>query len=405
MSAFDAGLRRVAGPSIDVGDEPVLVDRLRADIATHGPITFARFMERVLYEPGLGYYRKPLSGPGKGSDFLTAPETHPVFGRVLARQLDELWAALGKPTRFTWREHGAGTGALAIAVLDGLAAERSGLLDALRYEPVEADDARVDAVRQRLADAGFGALVGTATNRPIVGVVFANELLDALPVHRVVWREGVLRELMVGVEEDRFIHVERPPSTPSLAARLRGEGVSLADGQVAEICLELDGWIDRAATGLERGLLLLVDYGYPVTDLYSAGRRSGTLMAYIRHRAHDDPFVNIGRQDLTAHVDLTAVERAAEHAGLRKVGSTSQAEFLAGLGIGDLLAAAQTEPEASLESYLELRASIIRLLDPRSAGAFRVMAFGRGLPDDVPFKGFEFRLPARRAGGARPEPT
>jgi SAM-dependent MidA family methyltransferase len=128
-------------------------------------------------------------------------------------------------------------------------------------------------------------------------------------------------------------------------------------------------------------------------------------MAYIRHRAHDDPFVNIGRQDLTAHVDLTAVEAAAVNAGLRKVGSTSQAEFLAGLGIGDLLAAAQTEPEASLESYLELRASIIRLLDPRSTGAFRVMAFGRGLPDDVRFKGFEFRLPARRAGGARPEPA
>ena len=399
MSAFDAGLRRTPEPSLEVGDEPELAARLRSEIREGGPITFARFMQRALYEPDLGYYRKPTAGPGRGADFLTAPETHPVFGRAIARQLDELWRTLDRPQTFVFREYGAGTGALALSLVRGLAAEGSALLTSLRYEPVEMDDARAEAVRHRLADAGFDGVVGIAGNRPIEGVVFANEVLDALPVHRVVGRSTGLRELMVGLEGERFLDVEAHPSSPELAARLESEGVTLEEGQSAEISLELDGWIDRAASGLERGLLLLIDYGYRAADLYSSSRRDGTLMAYVRHRAHDDPFVNVGRQDLTAHVDVTAVERAASRAGLATIGITSQAEFLAGLGIGDLLPAAQGEPETSLESYLELRASVIRLLDPRATGAFNVMAFGRDLPEDLHLRGFDFRLPPRRQPG------
>jgi SAM-dependent MidA family methyltransferase len=405
MSAFDAGLRREPGPSINLGDEPELVDRLREEIVAHGPITFARFMERALYERGLGYYRKQLAGPGRGSDFLTAPETHPVFGRAIARQLDELWRALGNPVPFTLREHGAGTGALAVSVLQGLAAERSELLEAIRYQPVEVDEARVEAVSERLSEAGFEGLAEAATDRPIAGLVFANELLDALAVHRVIWRNGGLRELFVTIDGGRFVHLEGPPSTPQLAARLFDEDVTLADGQVAEVCLELDRWIEQAASGLGRGLLLLIDYGYPAAELYSDQRRAGTLMAYARHRAHDDPFVNVGRQDLTAHVDFTAVEMAAARAGLSMVGATSQAEYLTGLGIGDLLPAAQAEPGVNLESYLELRASVIRLLDPRATGAFRVVAFGRGVPEGLHLKGFDFRLPSRLSRTATDHPT
>jgi SAM-dependent MidA family methyltransferase len=376
VTSFEAGLRREAPPSLDVGDEPRLVELLRAEIAATGPIPFARFMERALYEPGLGYYAGRDARPGRGGDYLTAPETHPIFGWALSRQLDELWQILDRPDPFVVREHGAGRGALAAAILEGLERDGSPLRTALRYETVEVND-------QRAADRARGQ---------VLGAVIANELLDALPVHRVVSRNGVLRELYVDWDGDGFVEREGDPSTPRLVQRLRDEGVELTDGQRAEISIALDGWIERAASELARGMLLLVDYGYPAKELYSPRRRDGTLLAYVRHRAHDDVLRNVGRQDLTAHVDLTAVERAAARSGLVKLGETTQAEFLVGLGIGEMLAAIQSDPSTSIETYLGLRSSVVRLLDPAATGKFAVMAFGRGLPTDVRLRGFGFRL-------------
>jgi SAM-dependent MidA family methyltransferase len=404
MSAFDARIRREPGPSLDVGSEPELVERIRSEIEADGPITFARFMQRALYEPGLGYYRRVTGGPGREGDFLTAPETHPIFGRMIARQLHELWTRIGSPPRFVVREVGAGTGALALATLRGLDAEGSALAAVVRYQPVEVDEGRFATFNRRLTEAGFGDRIEPAGGERIVGLVIANEVLDALPVHRVVWRVGGLRELAVTVDGDRFANVEIEPSSPELAARLREEAISLVENQVAEICLEVDDWVASAIAGLERGLLLLLDYGHAAAELYGPKRRAGTLMAYVRHRAHDDPFINVGRQDLTAHVDVTAVQRAAEGIGLETIGVTSQAEFLTGLGIGDLLPAAQADPATTLDGYLEMRAALIRLLDPSASGAFRIMGFGRGLPAGQPLKGFEFRIPGRRSPASNADP-
>jgi SAM-dependent MidA family methyltransferase len=152
--------------------------------------------------------------------------------------------------------------------------------------------------------------------------------------------------------------------------------------------------VAEAASDLGRGVLLLIDYGYPASELYDPVRRGeGTLRAYLRHRVHADPYVHVGRQDLTAHVDVTAVERAAAAAGLWHIGTTTQAEFLVGLGTQDLLQAIQADPATTLESYLELRSGLMRLLDPSAMGRFRVMAFGRGWPDaGPPLAGFGFRL-------------
>jgi SAM-dependent MidA family methyltransferase len=405
VSAFDARLRREPGPPLDVGSEPDLVDRIRAEITADGPITFARFMQRALYEPGLGYYRRASGGPGREGDFLTAPEMHPIFGRMIARQLHELWTAIGSPPRFVVREHGAGTGALALATLRGLHADGSAVGSVIRYQPVEIDEDRQAMFRQRLRDAGFGDRIEPAGAGPIVGVILANEVLDALPVHRVVRRAGRLRELAVAVDGHRFTQVEIEPSSPALAARLGHEGITLDEGQIAEICLEVDGWIAATAVGLQQGLVLLIDYGHPAAELYGARRPAGTLMAYVHHRAHDNPLINVGRQDLTAHVDITAVERAAQRNGLQTVGLTTQAEFLTGLGIGELLPAAQLDPATTLESYLELRSSVARLLDPSATGGFRVMGYGRGLPAGVRFRGFEFRIPSRRAPSSTADPT
>ncbi len=400
MRPFEAGLRRDDEPSLDVGDEPQLVERLREEIRTAGPVTFARFMERALYEPELGYYAGSTARPGRSGDFLTAPETHPIFGWALARQLDQLWQLLDRPDPFVVREHGAGTGALAVAIVEGLARDGSPLREAIRYEAIEVDGRRLATFRARVATAGLADILERrgSGSAGVVGAVIANEVLDALPVHRVVATDGRLRELYVDWAGDRFVEHEAEPSTPRLEERLRDEGITLAEGQRGEIALALDDWMATVAGELERGALLLIDYGYPADELYAPRHAGGTLLAYVRHRATDDPLRNVGRQDLTAHVDLTAVGRAADRAGLQPLGLTTQAEFLMGLGIGELLGAIQSDPTTSLESYLDLRSSVVRLLDPLATGRFAVLAFGRGLPAEIQLRGFSFRI-------ARPAPA
>lgn len=391
----EVGLRRVAG--LDAAaplpeSDPALVERIRTEIHRHGPLTFARFMELALYEPELGYYTRPDAldgGPGRGGDFLTAPEGHPIFGEAIARHLEAVWGALGRPARFVVREHGAGTGALAAGILDGLRRSGSPLWPAIRYQAIDAAPARLERLRARLAEHGFETAVEPATDQPEAGAILANELLDALPVHRVQGgSNGEVLERFVGIgAHGGFEEVAAGPSTPALAARLEAGGSHLDPGQVGEICLALDRWIAGAAGSLSRGELLLIDYGHPAAELYKSDRGS-TLRAYHRHRVHADPFAGIGRQDLTAHVDLTAVERAAAAAGLTALGRTTQARFLADLGAGELLIARQGDPTTTLQSYLEAKAALVRMLDPRATGGFAVMTFGRGMPSGAPLRGF-----------------
>jgi SAM-dependent MidA family methyltransferase len=382
-------LRRVPAAGLDVPSDPVLEAAIRSEIAATGPMTFARFMEIALYDPERGYYRGEAARPGRGGDFLTAPEAHPIFGRAIARFVDDFWRAVGRPGRLTIREHGAGEGALAEALLAGLEADGSPALEAVRYRVVEVEPARTAAVRFRLEAAGRPGVLESDDGGPIHGLVIANEVLDALPTQRVVVREGELREILVGLDpEGGLIDVEAAPTTPLLARRLADEAVVLAEGQQAEICLAVDAWIGRVAAGLGRGAVLLIDYGHPAAELYDAGRRAaGTLAAYLRHQVHDDPSRAIGRQDLTAHVDVTAVERAAAAAGLARLGTTTQASFLDRLGAGDILVGYQNGPAATLQAYLAARAALVRMIDPAAMGRFRVMAFGRGLPAGATLRG------------------
>lgn len=390
------GLRRDPPPDLDaVGQDEALIERIHAEIDRDGPITFARFMELALYDPAGGYYRAATTRPGREGDFLTAPETHPIFGAALARGLNDVWTRLDRPDPFVLREYGAGTGALILAILDRLTLDRTGLEGALRYDPIEAEPRRLETIAARLAATGReDVLVDPASSgNPVVGAIVANELLDALPTHRVVARDGQLLEILTGSRDGQFIDVEAAATTPALAARLADEGVALVEGQRGEVCLAVDSWVASAAASLIRGLLLLIDYGYPAKDLYDdRRRRDGTLRAYVRQRVHDDPYRHVGRQDLTAHVDVTAVERAAERAGLVHIGSTTQAEFLVGLGTEDLLQGIQADPGTTMESYLELRSALMRLIDPMAMGRFRVMGFGRSWPDGPPLGGFAYRL-------------
>lgn len=395
------GLRRDPHPDLEaIGQDDDLVARIRAEIERDGPIPFARFMELALYDPEGGYYRAAAARPGRDGDFLTAPEAHPIFGAALSRAVADAWDTLGRPEPFVLREYGAGTGALAVAILDGLARERPVLARVVRYDPIEVEPGRLGAIADRLAAGGHASAFDPTSppspiDSPITGMILANEVLDALPTHRVVSRGGALREIAVGWQDDAFVDVEIEPSTPMLAARLAAESVILTDGQRAEICLALDGWITDVAAGLDRGVLLLIDYGYPAEALYDdVRRRDGTLRAYLRHRVHDDPYVHVGRQDLTAHVDVTAVERAAASAGLTHLGTTTQAELLVGLGTEDLLRSIQADPATTLEDYLEVRSALLRLLDPAAMGRFRVMAFGRDWPAGTTLAGMDYRLRA-----------
>jgi SAM-dependent MidA family methyltransferase len=377
----------------DLREDPGLAERIHDEIRRTGPMPFARFMELALYDPEGGYYRSADARPGRGGDFLTAPELHPIFGEMIARAVTQVWDSLDRPDPFVVREHGAGDGELALPLLAALPTP-------VRYDPVDVDPRRIATLTSRLKGARLDGMLAPPGASAFDGIVIANEVLDALPVYRVRQRADHLRELAVDVDADgTFVEREIDPTTPALAERLESEGIHLVDGQTAEICLALEAWIADAAAPLRRGLLLLIDYGALAAELYDpVRRRDGTLRAYVRHQVSDDPYRLVGRQDLTAHVDVTAVERAAHAAGLTTVGITTQAEALIGLGIEERLREIQSDPATTLEDYTLLRSALVRLLDPAALGRFRVMAFGREWPDDAPLGLFAYRLGSRRSG-------
>ena len=359
-------------------------------------------MDLALYDPAGGYYRGAAARPGRDGDFLTAPEAHPIFGAALARAVADAWDRLGRPVPFVLREYGAGTGTLGLGILDGLALERPDLATVLRYEPIEVEPRRLEAIANRFAAAGHAASLASRTAAPAATAAAPRRSTDSSSPTRCSTRSRPTGSSSATARSARWrsTGAMAPSSTsrssrrpPNSGRRLEADGVTLADGQRAEVCLALDRWLVDAAAGLARGVLLLIDYGYPAAELYDPiRRRDGTLRAYLRHRVHDDPYLHVGRQDLTAHVDVTAVERAARAAGLTHLGTTTQAEFLVGLGTEDLLRAIQADPATTMEEYLAVRSALVRLLDPAAMGRFRVMAFGRGWPDGPPLAGLGYRL-------------
>jgi SAM-dependent MidA family methyltransferase len=400
---MDANLRlRPWLPEPDLTSDPDLLALIADEIRRAGPMTFARFMELALYAPELGYYTSPATRIGRGGDFLTAPETHPIFGAAVARQAADVWQRIGRPAQFVIREYGAGSGALAEAILGALATEAPDLAGIVRYEAVEINPHRRADIQSRSGsfrrdgsatkvDAGaINAIDPQAASRSAAvdaGFVLANEYLDAFPVHRVEGSTDGLREVFVDWVDGRLVEQPGPASTPRLAEQLAAENVELEPGQRGEIALGIDDWLADVGRWLRSGAIVIIDYGHDAPDLYGRHRRAGTLLGYVDHRVVDDPLVAIGRQDLTAHIDFTAVERAAAGAGFDNLGLTTQARFLMNLGLEDLLERARSNPDQTLGQYVELRSGVVRLLDPRHTGGFRVLAFGRGLAPAVPLLG------------------
>jgi SAM-dependent MidA family methyltransferase len=388
-------------------------EAIRAEIAAHGPIAFARFMAVALGHPLGGYYTGPRARPTRGGDFLTAPELHPIFGAALARQLHEAWDRLGRPDPFTLVEYGAGAGTLALAILAGLRDDRSPLAEALAYAPIELNAHRLSELRERAAMAGLPVVAPPVTNAasasapsPVVGAVLANEFLDALPIHAVEIRDGTPREVHVGIANDgAFVELLLPACTPTIAARLDAlgaAGVRLAEGQRAELCLALEGWVAEVVQSLGAGIVLVIDYGAPAHELYGPSRRAGTLMTYRGHLADgspDAPYRDVGERDITAHVDTTTLERLLVAAGFDILGDTTQAELLAGCGLEDLLERERARSTEAAAALL-LRSAVMRLLDPRHLGGFRAVLAGRGMPAGPPLRGLAWKMPGGRAAAS-----
>jgi SAM-dependent MidA family methyltransferase len=362
---------------------------IREEIEAGGPVTFARFMDRALYEPDLGFYASSTERPTPRGDFVTAPELHPVFGWTLARQIDEMWRALDRPGAFLLREYGAGSGALVLALLEGLRHLRSELARAIVYDPVDLPAQRA-LIADRLAAAGFGNLIGerpypssdprTAGKAPMTGVVVANEFLDALPVHRVVQRQGELREIYVDWKNGAFIEVVGEPSTDDLKAWFLEAGVTLAEGQQAEVNLGIAEWIDLVDAELERGYVIVIDYGDDSPRLYSAATRpSGTIRAFAGQHVSGDVLSGVGRRDITAHVDFGALERSARATGLDVLGRRKLSEFLIAAGLDDAYATARVQADDDWDSALMLRAAVRRLLDSAALGGYLVSILGKSV--------------------------
>ena len=411
--ADEVGSEHLNGYRVD-GDlgNPALIEAIRAELAAAGGrMTFARFMELALYHPEHGYYLAPERRPGRGGDFLTAPETHPFFGMALARQVAECWERLGRPDPFTVREYGAGVGGLAYDLIAGLSEEAPAAAAALRYRLVEPNRHRRTQALAAMAEVGLDRVVAAEEippdrdPEPIVGVALANEVADALPVHRLVWRDGGmagggLRERWVvwrdGAgggfgEEEGELSAEARAGDP--AGMLRAAGIALADGDAIDFGPAAAAWFAGVGRGLARGYAIAIDYGYETRQLYRDHRLAGTVRAYRRHTVTDDPFRHVGRQDLTAHVDFSALRRAGEAAGLTFAGFTTQGAFLASLGLGDLLVRLQADPTTTAQEYLATQAAVLRLIDPGGMGRFGVLIMAKDAPVEPPLRGFSERGP------------
>lgn len=384
----------------DLGN-PALVALIREEIAAAGGrITFARFMDLALYHPRHGYYLAAERRPGRGGDFLTAPELHSFFGFALARQIADCWERLDRPESFVVREYGAGVGGLAYDVIAGLTEERPEIARALRYQLLEPNPHRRGQAMMAMAKVGLADRVSAddpdfaLAQDPIAGVILANEVVDALPVHRLIVRNESMREAYVtwNDEPPGFAEVEGEPSEPALGELLwddlTARGVQLQEGDRLDVSPAAGSWFAGVTNRLERGYTIIIDYGYAAPELYGGHRLAGTVRAYSQHSVTDDPFKRIGQQDLTAHVDFTALERAGQEAGLVSAGLTTQGAFLASLGLGDFLVRMQQDPATDPETYFRAQAAVYRLIDPGGMGRFSVLMMARDAPVEPPLRGF-----------------
>ncbi|MEB3178442.1 MAG: class I SAM-dependent methyltransferase [Nostocaceae cyanobacterium] len=385
-----------------MNSNPALIAAIINNIATtpQQRITFAEYMEMVLYHPEHSYYATNAVNIGFQGDFFTSPHLAADFGEMLGKQFVEMWEILGRPVPFCLVEMGAGQGILAVDILKYLQQDHPDLLAVLDYLIVEKSPVLRQEQQQRLQ--AFPVRWCSLEEIPVndlTGCVFSNELVDALPVHQFTLHQGKLREIYVTVEENlrdttlvnpgtaierwEFKEIIDEPSTLEIFKYFDLIGIEISsptypDGYRSEVNLAALDWLQKVANCLKRGYLLTIDYGYPASRYYNPARSQGTLQCYWRHSHHDNPYINIGLQDITAHVDFTALEVWGQRCGLDNLGFVQQGLFLMALGLGERIAALSYSNQP-LQEILSRRQALHQLLDPMGLGGFGVLLQSKGL--------------------------
>ena len=377
---------------------------IRDQIQEHGRITFARFMQYCLYSPNGGFY---AARSGRiSAHFGTSSTMHPAFGALIARQLEQMWHILGDPDAFHLIEVGSGDGSLARSIMD--ACERTAprfaralCYVAADYQPVwpqspgptfdwtgGAGDHVLSSQQETVLRVHRVKTEGLCGFRNIVGCILSNELIDNFPVHRFCIQDGRVREVYVTLSGGKLTEVLDMPSTPRVEERLSTLGLSLPEGYRGEVSLAMEDWIDQVCDTLDRGFVLTIDYGQPATDLYSTQNSQGTLVCHYRHSVSNDPYQNIGEQDITCQVDFTSLMRVGEQRGLATVGYGRQTEFLTNLGFRSLLDALRTRGMSAAREDLN-RMAMLSLVHPDEYGDFKALAQAKGVRSDAGLMGFE----------------
>ena len=350
---------------------------LIAHIAKYGPVTFESFMNFVLYDNDQGYYptRRRTSGSkpvGTDGDYFTSPTTHPVFGALLALQLREMWLLLDSPSEFTVIEMGAGDGTLRSDILEYVQQELPDFAQTIRY-------VATDLVPPSNVN---GVIGNSCLPVDVVGCIISNELLDAYPFNRFIVRDGVVKEIFVDYQGGGFVDSVGEVSEPEITARVDPFLDSLTEGYKGEVNLRLAYWSDSVSAALQRGYVITIDYGYDRPDLYESSRRSGSMRCYYQHTLSQDPFRRIGSQDITSHVDFTAVDHTLMVNRIKRVGKLSQRQFLLNLGLKDFsddITLRSLTKELSREDSQENLAGVDALIDAKGLGKFRVVVHSKSI--------------------------
>lgn len=310
----------------------LLQQKIIRKIKSEGPVTFKIFMEMALYDPEFGYYMTSDIRIGKAGDFYTSSHRHPVFGAMLAKQIEEMWEIMDRPTAFQVVEMGSGAGYLCKDILNYL--RNCELFNSLNYIIVEINPLSMEKQKSLLKE--FSDKITWVSSlseiNNIKGCIFSNELLDAFPVHLIETGDE-LKEIFVDAQGNKLYEIQEEPSTDALAHYLREFSVKSGPGYRTEINLEIKKWLNEINSILTEGFILTIDYGYPAHEYYSEERNNGTLLCYHKHQVNENPFQNIGEQDITSHVNFSSLKKWSDDLGIKTLGFCQQAVFLLSLGI------------------------------------------------------------------------
>jgi SAM-dependent MidA family methyltransferase len=374
-----------------------------AQIERRGAVPFSQFMEWCLYHPEYGYYQTKGTRIGKEGDYYTSPSVSPLFGHLIGKQLFQMAELLGGEN-FDVVEMGAGSGFLCEDILDWAEKNLPDFYQRLRYYLVEIAPLFSQEQRERLAEKERERKVFRTDSKKfsdgeihIQGCFLSNELVDAFPVHRVILDRGNLRELYVTQREGQFEERWGELSDPRISGYFQSLGITLQEGQKAEVNLRALEWMENVARCLEQGFVLTIDYGYLAEELYAPHRREGTLLCYFQHQVSENPYERLGEQDITSHINFTSLIRKGEEVGLRFVGLVPQYHFLIGLGILEQMETLRNQI-SELEA-LKLRLSLKHLIEPE-------MGLGEVIKVLIQYKGMDHpQLDGLRDLGSIPWPV